>query len=91
MTETQLAELCRKAAALSKSGRTFLALGMKADAWDLKFKPDQPEILLYPADFANDDLIVQEIVRRLDALPVDHAAKSGDESNADDRLGAMDS
>jgi len=91
MTKSDMAELCRKAAALSKSGRTFWALSTKADAWDLKFNPDQPEIRILPSDFANDDLIVEEIRRHLDAIPVGRTAKPDEEPDADDRLGVIDS
>jgi hypothetical protein len=89
MTESDMAELCRKAAALSTSGRTFWALSTKAAAWDLKFNPDQLEIRILPSDFANDDLIVEEIRRHLDAIPV--GRKPDEEPDADDRLGAIDS
>jgi len=89
MTESEMAELCRKAAALSTSGRTFGALSTKAAAWDIKFNPDQPEIRILPSDFANDDLIVEEIRRRLDAIPVGRTAKA--EEDTDDHLGAIDS
>ena len=90
MTESDMAELCRKAAALSKSGRTFRALSTMAAAWDIKFNPDQPEMLILPSDFANDDLIVEEIRRRLDTIPIGQTAKP-DKENTDDRLGAIDS
>jgi len=90
MTESDMAELCRKAAALSTSGRTFWALGTKAAAWDIKFNPDQPEIRILPSDFSDDDLIVEEICRRLDTIPVGQTAKA-DKEDTDDRLGAIDS
>ena len=90
MTESDMAELCRKAAALSTSGRTFRALSTIAAAWDIKFNPDQPGILILPSDFPNDDLIVEEIRRRLDTIPVGPTAKA-DKEDTDDRLGAIDS
>ena len=90
MTDSDMAELCRKAAALSTSGRTFSSVTTKAAAWDIKFNPDQPEIRILPSDFPNDDLIVEEIRRLLDTIPVGATAKA-DEENADDRLGVIDS
>ena len=90
MTDSDMAELCRKAAALSRSGRTFSSLTTKAAAWDIKFNPDQPEMLILPSDFANDDLMVEEIRRRIDTIPVGQTANA-DGENTDDRLGVIDS
>jgi hypothetical protein len=71
MTKEHLANLSRKGAALSRSKPTYFdafEVQPRDHEWCIKFLPDMTEVLIRPADFRDDEQIVQELKRQLNLL-----------------------